>query len=163
TDQGGLTLSGVSMTNWSDAAVNSTSPTTPFSVKGCFIGVAPDGTAAGNLRGISITNNDTQSGTIGSAANADRNVISGNSDYSGVAPDGVTAMGNGAGVRKNDASPLTLGGTGVGEQNIIAYNGVGLYLNAAADGNNLISANSIHDNTLLGIDRNAFPTPGVTA
>ena len=85
------------------------------------------------------------------------------------AADGTTPMGNGsAGVLMTNGSVSNnqIGGTGTGEGNVIAYNGVtvaddGVEITSSppsAVGNSILG-NSIHHNALLGISLQAQSTP----
>ena len=144
-------------------------------VQGNLIGTNAAGTAAvPNAAGIYLLGSGS---TIGGPTAATRNVISGNGsdggllirnnanantirgNYIGTQADGVTALGNGGpGVWFFfNAFNNTLGGTGAGQGNVIAFNaGDGVEI---SDGTgNRISANSIHSNGTtaqhLGIDLN---------
>ncbi|MEP2777664.1 MAG: choice-of-anchor Q domain-containing protein [Luteolibacter sp.] len=146
----------------------------PFTVTDCFIGTNVDGTtAAPNGTGIADGSGDvgssgpnlpasfgqTGGGTFG------RNLISGNSDsglnisdvisvhnnFIGTAVDGVSALpngGNGIGV---SGRRITIGGTGSGEENVIAHNGLA-GIRQFASRENRFYRNSIHGNGGLGIE-----------
>ena len=79
-------------------------------------------------------------------------MIQGN--YIGVGSDGMTALGNGTnGVRITTESGHTIGGTGIGAGNVIAYNGGdGVMLQNSTAVNNPILGNSIYSNGGEGID-----------
>ncbi|MFN8495288.1 MAG: CSLREA domain-containing protein [Caldilineaceae bacterium] len=137
-------------------------------VQGNTIGADPSGMTklANTATGITVDNApDTLVG--GTTAGA-RNVVSGNDDvgiclingavnslvqgnYAGVAADGVTSLGNKrSGVLLRNSN-VTIGGTGPGEGNIIAYNqDKGVTITTGAG--NAILSNSIFSNTNLGID-----------
>lgn len=88
------------------------------------------------------------------------NIIQGN--YIGVGANGTTALGNeGAGISimEDDSNNNVIGGTGVGEGNVIANNGepgvkIGA-LNTDDLNSNVILGNSIFNNNGLGIDLGA--------
>jgi Ca2+-binding RTX toxin-like protein len=125
--------------------------------------------------------------TVGGATPAARNIISGNGgfglrvnnvsgsatvqgNYIGTQSDGVSPLGNGSdGIYAQAAQGgAAIGGTGAGESNVIAFNGVGTLGGAGitipSDGNGgptgiTILGNSIFSNKGLGID---LATNGVT-
>jgi uncharacterized repeat protein (TIGR01451 family) len=151
-------------------------------IQGNYIGTDSTGAIAfGNtVVGIDIfeANNNTIGGTIAAA----RNVIAGNNDgiiinqpsatgniiqgnYIGVAANGVSPAGNHlTGITLlNGAHDNTIGGTGAGAGNVIAFNGTsisnsaGIFLNSNSNAanpttNNAILGNSIFSNLGLGID-----------
>ncbi|MEN6530531.1 MAG: hypothetical protein ABFD17_01950 [Anaerolineaceae bacterium] len=95
-----------------------------------------------NYGGIKLEN--TLSSVIGGDTAADRNVISGNSEYGvyitdsatnavrgnyiGVKSDGSTALSNEYGVVVVDSSGNTIGGNTAGRRNVISGNGYGIYV-----------------------------------
>ena len=110
--------------------------------------------------GIHVRNN----GAGGTA-----NVIQGN--LIGTQADGVTALGNGGhgvfeetGAASVNVGGDTIGGTGTGEPNTIAFNGAdGVFVSVISGSTStgiVLRGNSIHSNTGLGID---LGTDGVTA
>ncbi|MEP7357882.1 MAG: hypothetical protein ABI847_11615 [Anaerolineales bacterium] len=141
-------------------------------VRGNFIGTTADGlSAAGNSYGVYIGGNHN---VIGSEAALGRNLISGNKGL-GVRINTAEAnvvVGNVIGLALDGSSPLpnagngievvglaisnTIGGTGPGQLNLIAYNGRnGVALNGNVSGmpaQNPVRGNSLRDNGLLGID-----------
>ncbi|MCA9142400.1 MAG: DUF4347 domain-containing protein, partial [Planctomycetales bacterium] len=138
-----------------------------YTIAGNYIGTDVVGTSnLGNgFYGINMVTS-TGSNTIGGTTAADRNVISGNGtdgifigsgsgntifgNYLGVGSDGTTAVGNGNGIRIA-TSNNTVGGSGLGEANLIAHNADdGVYIQSGTG--NRISGNSIHSNSGLGID-----------
>jgi parallel beta-helix repeat protein len=148
-------------------------------VKGNLIGTQADGLLPAP-NGIGIHLNGCLSATIGGSAAGAGNVVSGNTtsgiivgsnaDLSviqgnrvGVGSDGTTPLPNGAdgiGVAMPAVNrSTTIGGTGAGEGNLIAFNaGAGVRLGTPTPTN--IRGNSIHDNGGLGIDAGAV---GATA
>jgi hypothetical protein len=104
-------------------------------VQGNFIGLNPDGlTATGNYIGVRV---EAAQSTIGGAAPAARNVISGNTEgvaiyypatgvvagnYVGTDAAGMRAAGNGVGLEVG-TSDIVLGGTVAGSGNLISGNG----------------------------------------
>jgi len=142
-------------------------------VSGNYIGTDVHGTAAlGNsLRGVRI-GEDARFNVIGGTTSGERNIISGNNagvwietpgtnnnlvsgNYIGTDVNGTADLGNSSeGVAIVDgAQSNTIGGTGAGEENIIAFNdGNGVSVSDTDTDFNKISGNSIHDNGGLGID-----------
>ncbi len=93
--------------------------------------------------------------------NAAENVIAGN--RIGTSADGTSALGNGVGVRIDQGSNNTVGGSDPGAGNTIAFNTLnGISVNSGT-GNNF-QGNSIYGNSRLGIDLHdpADPANGVT-
>lgn len=158
----GNVLSGIAI-GYSTASSNT--------VTGNYIGLNAAGTSAvanGNS-GVSISNG-AQSNTIGGNTSGKRNIISGNTQYgvfiTGSNTNSNTVQGNYIGTNaagdsdvgntrhgvfiSSSAQSNTIGGTGSGEGNKIAYNGDATYTdNVRADGAatqyNKILQNSIHD------------------
>jgi titin len=130
-----------------------TATTTQTVVAGNWIGLAANGTAAGNVTGVTLSGGTTNN-TIGGTTAAARNVISGNTgigvsisgvgttgnfvlgNYIGTDKDGATAIGNNTGVRlSNGAGANTIGGLtaipGTGAGNVISGNsGYGIEIEA---------------------------------
>jgi hypothetical protein len=122
--------------------------------------------------GVTITDG-AQNNTIGGSGPGDRNVISGNEvgvemfdvgtngnvvkgNYIGTDPSGTSPLPNyQQGVLIGDGQDNTIGGTGAGEGNLIAYNeddGVWVYGTDGTDATgNTIRGNSIHSNGDMGI------------
>lgn len=140
-------------------------------IRGNFIGTDQTGLLdRGNLsNGLSVHSSNN---VVGGSTSSDRNVISGN-DGHGIAilDPGITAnriLGNDIGTTKNGVTALSNSGSGVyisegnnnviggllpENGNVIAFNGDnGILIDAAAGIGNLVLGNSIHDNSLLGID-----------
>jgi Ca2+-binding RTX toxin-like protein len=145
-------------------------------VTSCFIGFSADGKSdVGNfVAGVTLngTADDNQIGASGAG-----NVISGSggpgfgtgvlvqggagnvlaANFIGTDASGNRPIGNGtAGVRVTSSSSLKIGSTAdpVGAANRIAFNNIGIAVNGSAAGVD-IHANSIFDNTGLGIDLNS--------
>ena len=137
-------------------------------VKGNYIGTNATGTAAvPNVEGV-VIEGYAQNNIIGGTAPGERNVISGNDghgihltasgnvvkgNYIGTNAAGAAAIPNaGHGVLVgSDAQYTTIGGTGAGEGNVIAYNaGDGVRVQYSAG--NRIRGNSIHSNGGKGIE-----------
>ncbi len=139
------------------------------------------GAANCQILGLFITNFErgiwlfygVQSSTIGGTGTGNRNVISGNNgfgviiesagtannmikgNYIGTDVTGTRDLGNTTdGILIIDgAHSNTIGGTGTGERNIVAFNKrVGVFVVGDSTDFNTISGNSIHDNGWLGID-----------
>ncbi|MCH8961199.1 MAG: hypothetical protein IH820_07690 [Bacteroidetes bacterium] len=150
------------------------SGTTGNVVQGNYIGTDKNGTAdLGNtLEGVFIRAGASNN-TIGGTDSGAGNVISGNNDngvfiagssttgnliqgnYIGTDVTGTAALGNGGwGVLiAGGTSNNTIGGTGAGAANTIAFNGEdGVALRANAGTGNAIQQNSLFENTGLGID-----------
>jgi CSLREA domain-containing protein len=143
-----------------------------------FIGTNAAGTAAIGVIHSGIELSNSFNNTIGGTAAGERNVISGNrygiaifgpnatgnsvqGNYIGLQPDGVSSLPNrdyGVFI-SSTAANNTIGGTGAGEGNTIAFNGSALFGGAGVrtdqfGGGNSIRGNSIHGtaNDGLGID-----------
>ena len=146
-------------------------------VQGNYIGTNAAGTSAIGNGGHGVLLNGAPSNVVGGASEASRNVVSGNStgvrlqgaastgnsvqgNYIGTDAAGVADVGNGYGVYIfSDASANTIGGTGAGEGNLIAFNDLGGVYIFSGTGNT-IDPNLIHSNSGLGIDLEpAGPTP----
>jgi CSLREA domain-containing protein len=142
-------------------------------VEGNYIGINPAGTASiSNSCGVLIVN--ASGNTVGGDSAAERNVISGNTNYGvhiygaahptndnsvmgnyiGTNHDGTAAVPNGTGVRvEGDADNNTIGGTSSGEGNVIAYNSAdGVRVDGASSTGNTIGGNSIYSNGGKGIE-----------
>jgi hypothetical protein len=146
-------------------------------VQGNYLGISALGTASlGDFVGVVITGaNNVIGGTVAAA----RNVISGNSDggiggvwllgvgasgnfvlgnYIGVAPDGVTPVGNtDFGVLIWDGASNNFIGDTTGSGNVIAANGGGVMISNDSSVGNRVRGNSIRSNAfgvydLLGIE-----------
>jgi hypothetical protein len=159
--------------NGSGIAITSGSNTMGNRVVGNFIGTDISGqNAIGNDWGIRI-DGGAQRNTIGGINSQDKNIISGNTGYGIVLEHSGTnynsILGNFIGtdisgnvdlgnswcgiIIRDNAQFNTIGGTGIGEGNIIAYNGNhGIQIENQNTDFNRISGNSIHDNSDLGID-----------
>ena len=149
-------------------------------IAGNYVGTTAAGTAAnGNRNGIHVTGGATGN-TIGGAALADRNVISGNLDngvlVNGGGTDGNATQGNYIGTDAGGSNPLgnglmgvaldagaadnRIGGIAAGSGNTVAYNGSdGVGLEVGAGSGNAILGNSIFSNTGMGLD---LASDGVT-
>ena len=148
--------------------------TTGNFVQGNLIGTDANGTAAlYNTSGVQIDAGATGN-TIGGSAAAARNVISGNQSGVVIQDSGTSGnqvIGNTIGLDitgsvdlgnnlygvliEDGASGNTIGGSAVGEGNLIAYNGSDgiAILSPLSEGDyNRISGNSIFENAELGID-----------
>jgi hypothetical protein len=166
---GGCTVRGLVINRFGGQAVEITSAGGNV-VQGNYLGTDVLGmTDLGNGgNGISMFTGDN---TLGGSAPADRNLISGNTNHGvalryaaasnnviqgnfvGVDATGASPMGNGnRGVRLyQNPSNTTIGGTGAGEGNTIAYSGDdGVGIHSAAG--NVVRGNSIFANGGLGID-----------
>ncbi len=137
-------------------------------VQGNFIGTDVTGTVAlGNtIDGVGISS--ASNNTIGGATAGERNVISGNvrvGVYFDASSTGNRVQGNFVGTDVNGSAPLgnreegviivassnnTIGGTGPGEGNVVAFNRVGVRVETG-NGNGILT-NSIFSNRQLGID-----------
>src|SRR5262249_4179166 len=121
--------------------------------------------ALGNGVGISVSAPNT---SIGGTTSGARNVISGNSgsgifasfvgslaatgNWVGLNAQGSAPLGNGAnGIYVAQGTSVTIGGTGPGAGNVIAFNG-GTGAGTVGSRTSLLS-NSIYGNAGLGIDR----------
>lgn len=142
-------------------------------VRGTYVGIAPDGGAAGNGTGIRIQASNV---LVGGTTPEDRNVISGNGsgisvdsdagatvirgNYVGTSGAGTAAVPNGTGIVLDDSS-ATIGGTMAGARNVISGNSTGILLSNAVgtviEGNYIgVDAAGMADvgNTGVGIQLN---------
>lgn len=142
-------------------------------IEGNFLGTDASGTRARGNFAFGAQVDGGGDNTIGGSSPFQRNLISGNESFgvelsSNSAGDN-TVQGNLIGTQRNGTSPLgnsaagvyvdsldnTIGGTGLGEANVISFNdGEGVYVEDAGADNtsNRISGNSIFSNARLGID-----------
>ncbi len=149
-------------------------------LQGNYIGTdATGGVALGNRLGVCLSN--AHNTIVGGTASGAANVISGNTSNGFILSSGATgnviqgnfigtdatssiALGNGSsdsthGIWISDGSNNTIGGTGIGEPNIIVNNAnAGVYV--AVGAGNIISGNAIYSNGSIGIDLG--PIDGVT-
>ena len=156
-------------------------------VKGNYIGTNAAGDAAkSNKVGVAISDG-AHGNIIGGSAPGEGNVISGNDwkgvfmyasgtdgnvvrgNYIGTDASGTAAIPNVIGVAfHSDASNNTIGGTAVGEGNVVAFSTYeGVELIGPATTGNTIRGNSIHSNGTKGIDNEAggnteLPPPTIT-
>lgn len=104
-------IRGISVTNFHTGPAFSVSNADRFTLAGSYIGVAPDGTAAGNGGGVALTSIHTA--IIGGSTPADRNLIQ-NSAGNGISlstyADGITIRGNT--IANNVVSGIQIGGYG---------------------------------------------------
>ncbi len=168
-DNGNVTIRGLAISNIPAGAsgieISEGAPGTQ-TIRGNFLGTDVTGTVGGG-DGIGLLVRDTA--TIGGAAAADRNLVSGSAEAGidlrgpsstvvnnlvGVDADGFP-LGNGTGIRISTAAATgnVIGGTAAGAGNVIANNaGEGVRVAASATGNNRIVGNRIFANGGLGID-----------
>jgi hypothetical protein len=116
-------------------------------VTGNFVGTDASGTQKLGNRAYGVVIEDSRNNTIGGAAAAERNIVSGNSVYGvgiyGAAATDNKVLGNYVGTDKNGTAPLgngrsgvaigapynTIGGTQAGARNVISANGaIGIYI-----------------------------------
>ena len=139
-------------------------------IEGNFLGTDASGTVAlGNEDNAIVIN--APDNVVGGTTPGARNVISANGRVSlFIASAGNLIQGNFIGTQKDGLSPLgnlqgvgfvgfggandnTVGGTGPGEANVIAFNDIrGVVSEGSSGSGNAIRGNSIHDNGALGID-----------
>ena len=161
-------------------------------VSGNYIGTKVNGTEAlGNSNGIVISN-EAQSNIIGGTTDGKRNIISANRsigvNIEGSGTNNNIVLGNYIGTNVSGKCPLgnsyqginigggaqlnTIGGTGSGEGNIIAFNGVegadGVLVNGTDTDYNKISGNSICCHEGIGIElfeggNDEIPAPTITS
>jgi CSLREA domain-containing protein len=147
-------------------------------VRGNYIGTDVTGLLDRGNSGNGISSStDSSVMTIGGTTAEARNIIAGNNGFGlswgdiganndvirgnfiGVGTDGTTAVGNSNTGISLGGDNNTIGGTGAGAGNVIAFNGAsvspGVFVNASATGNS-IRGNSIHSNGGLGIDIDPF-------
>ncbi len=145
-------------------------------VQGNFIGTDVTGTIDLGNGGDGVNLNMTSGNTIGGTSAAARNVISGNGgngvfinnatgntvqgNFIGTTSSGSGQLGNdNQGARFQSSSNNTLGGTGAGAGNTIAFNGA-LGVFAPNGVGNAVLGNSIFENTGMGINwSDDFVTP----
>ena len=153
--------------NVNDGAVITFGPS-GNTIQGNFIGTDVTGTKPlGNADGVQISGNGNNS-VIGNVISASRQhgvILSGSAEtnalvqgnFIGTDVTGSHGLGNANdGVIVTDAIGATIGGTGAGQGNIIAYNGdIGVSIFFDVTMNNRILGNSIFANTHLGIDLHA--------
>jgi parallel beta-helix repeat protein len=136
-------------------------------IAGNYIGTSADGgSALANGIGVSITGGNGN--TIGGTSTAARNVISGNTgsgivigggvsgtivqdNYVGTNASGTVAVPNGTGISISGGNGNTIGGTGIGEPNLI-FGNAGNGVTVSSGVNNTISGNAIYQNGAIGID-----------
>ncbi len=165
---GGSTVSARNVIVGNNAGIRDQN-TTGTIIQGNYIGVDATGTAAlGNSFGISAWS--SSNGIIGGSGANEGNLIGGNTiqgillysssgytvqgNYIGTDATGTLDLGNGQhGITFSSTSTNHLiGGTGVGEGNVIAFSG-GDGINVPSSGSNIsILGNQIYTNTELGID-----------
>jgi CSLREA domain-containing protein len=141
-------------------------------IEGNFLGTDASGTLDRGNFAFGAQIDGGRDNTIGGNSPFQRNLISGNGfegvEISSNSAGGNKVQGNLIGTQKDGTSPLgnsdegvyidapnnTIGGTGLGEANIIAFNGRdGVFVESnIANTGNLILANSILSNGGLGID-----------
>lgn len=150
--------------------------TTAARIQGNRIGTSADGLSAiGNgYYGIMVL--DCPGLLIGGAGTGEGNQISGNGQHGieiltgtgvrvqgnqiGTDASGLGPLGNGDNGINVDAGSHTVGGTNVGEGNIIAFNRrTGVEISISTRGNTIVG-NSIHSNVSMGIE--LYPPSGVT-
>ncbi len=139
-----VTIRGLSIINAKSAGVYAEN-VKDLIIEGCFIGIHPDGTGAGNaigvhLVGVSATNSSLYSSRIGGGSPKDINVISGNSsdgirlencqgltfarNFIGLSPNLTTIIQNeGDGINLVDSENIQIGVDLPGGFNFIAGNG----------------------------------------
>ncbi len=138
-------------------------PATATTVSANRIGTNPAGTAAlANGTGVRIAGGSTGN-VIGGTTVAERNVISGNTNYGirlmdagtahntilgnyvGPTADGTGALSDGVGIRADTgASPNTIGGTTAGARNVVSGNAsIGIQLDGSAMSANTVAGNYV--------------------
>lgn len=141
--------------------------TTGHLIQGNYLGTDVTGTVAlntgsgtglQNIGGANVFGNLISGNFAGGVVLFNNNVFQGN--LVGTQRDGITALPNGNfGGISIDGSGSTIGGTGAGQGNIIAFNvnsGIDFMLGSQ---NNRITQNSIHSNSALGITLLHSATP----
>ena len=164
-DADGNTVRGLAIVGFSGGnGIEALNGRTDQTIFGCHVGVRADGTTiAGNATGIYIRSNSK----IGGTGPDEHNIIGGNSG-AGIFLTGanVTVQGNYIGTNPNDdklgngtdgvltiVRNNTIGGTGTGAANVIAFNdAAGVAIAGSGIIGNTVRANQIFDNGSLGID-----------
>jgi IPT/TIG domain/S-layer homology domain len=164
---GGSTVRGLVINRFHDAIVLNTSGN---HIEGNFFGTDAGGTLAlGNEQHAIVLN--ASDNVIGGTTPGARNVISASGsvaffilsagnviqgNFIGTQKDGLSPLGNLQGVGfvgNGGANDNTVGGTGPGEANVIAFSEIRGVIGEASSGTgNSVRGNSIHDNGTLGID-----------
>jgi trimeric autotransporter adhesin len=142
-------------------------------IEGNFLGTDASGTLDRGNFAFGAQIDGGSNNTIGGTSPFQRNLISGNGSFGieissnstgdnvvqgnliGTKKDGTTALGNSEAGVYVDSSDNTIGGTGLGEANVIAFNddeGVFVDFAGGANTGNRISGNSTFSNSGLGID-----------
>ncbi|MFO1064114.1 MAG: hypothetical protein U0892_09650 [Pirellulales bacterium] len=136
-----VTITGIAFTHWLTTGLAIEHPAAAGTqIVGNYLGLKPDATPAGNANGVLIRGG-ANSVTIGGTTAASRNIISGNTNagvliessgtshstiignWIGTDPQGLTSIGNSAGVMIDaGASQNTLGGSTPEARNIISGN-----------------------------------------
>jgi hypothetical protein len=165
---GGSTIQGLVINRFDNEGILVTSAGNV--IRGNFLGTDPTGKLdRGNgSAGVTLAGSNN---TVGGAAPADRNLISGN-NFAGVTIGNTTSTGNhveGNLIGTDDTGVAALGNTGAGVRilsapgnavggttgNVIAFNaGPGILIGGNTAVRNALLGNSIHDNTGPGIDLN---------
>ena len=155
-----FTLKGLSITNFANNAVDTTSTANNAKFLCNHIGVAPDGLTAGNNGiGLNLFGNNS---LVGGVNDGDSNIIAGNTsnagivfngiatkaglvqgNYIGIGLDGSTAVGNGIGIANLESSELTIGGATAATRNIISGNTSGISITGPKLDSNVIKGNYI--------------------
>ncbi|MCA9507913.1 MAG: right-handed parallel beta-helix repeat-containing protein [Myxococcales bacterium] len=168
-DAGNSTIQGLVINRFANEGILITSLGSNL-IRGNFIGTDSTGMLDnGNLSdGIAIQSSNN---VIGGSTPGDKNLVSGNDgnginisgnvtgnrilgNIIGVAANGVASLPNSSsGIYISDANTTTIGGLLANNANLIAFNGqTGILIDSSAGTGNLILGNSIHSNSLLGID-----------
>ena len=166
------TIRGLIINRFGDDAIEIDNQGGGNTIVGNYLGTDATGLLSGygNQYGITVKSDGN---TIGGTNTADRNVIAGNStsglsfgigfwqdadnnvvqgNYIGVGADGTSALGNLQGITFQNTTDFNLiGGETLGDGNVIAFNSQN-GVDIIAGTNNAIVRNSIHSNTLLGIN-----------
>jgi hypothetical protein len=152
----GNVIRGLAVNRCEFAAIDVNLSAVATTIAGNFIGTSAAGTQIGSpLQNIGITLLAGIGHVVGGPNAADRNVISGNHDLTGLSGNGVSVGGtagvaiqgnvigldssatysvpNGIGINLSSSGPMAIGGSGAGEGNIIAgNNNIGIYGTAAS-------------------------------
>lgn len=179
TGQGNVIVN--SNNTWGVMVLNASAAANPVQIRGNFIGILKDGTAAGHLSGglFVSASNGVQ---VGGTSAGDGNIISGNNTLGtspglridgstnitvqgntiGLGPNGVTKVANGFGMLFGGAAStnVTIGGSTAGARNIISGNTT--YGISTVGATFSSTSNFVIQGNYIGLDKNGDAVTGAT-